>query len=118
VGLAHNLPDALTSGLQGQGVPSGIATQVAQLPPVATLFAAVLGVNPIEHLLQPTGALAHLPPENLATITGRDFFPDLISVPFQHGLTVVFGVSIGLAVLAGCASLSRGRVGEGARLGD
>jgi hypothetical protein len=46
------------------------------------------------------------------------FFPDLISVPFQHGLTVVFGVSIGLAVLAGCASLSRGRVGEGARLGD
>ena len=85
---------------------------MAALPPVATLFAAVLGINPLEHLLAPTGALQHLPAENVATITGREFFPDLISGPFHHGLTVVFGVSILLSLLAGVASLSRGRVGE------
>jgi MFS family permease len=113
VGLAHSLPTALTSGLQDQGVPHAVASQVAVLPPVSTLFAAVLGVNPLEHLLAPSGVLAHLPPENAATITGREFFPDLISVPFHQGLTVVFGVSVILAVLAGIASLARGRISEG-----
>jgi len=113
VGLAHSLPTALTSGLQDQGVPHAVASQVAVLPPVSTLFAAVLGVNPLEHLLAPSGVLAHLPPENAATITGREFFPDLISFPFHQGLTVVFGVSVILAVLAGIASLARGRISEG-----
>jgi len=113
VGLAHSLPTALTSGLQDQGVPHAVASQVAVLPPVSTLFAAVLGVNPLEHLLAPSGVLAHLPPENAATITGREFFPDLISGPFHQGLTVVFGVSVILAVLAAIASLARGRISEG-----
>jgi hypothetical protein len=110
VGLAHSLPAALTSGLADQGVPHAVASQVAGLPPVSTLFAAVLGVNPLEHLLEPTGVLAHLPSENLATITGHEFFPNLISGPFHQGLTVVFGVSIILALLAATASLARGRV--------
>jgi MFS family permease len=109
VGLAHSLPTALTSGLQDQGVPHAVAAQVAVLPPVSTLFAAVFGVNPLAHLLAPSGALTHLPPENAATITGREFFPHLISGPFHQGLTVVFGVSIALAVLAGVASLARGQ---------
>src|SRR6478735_7746356 len=113
IGLAHTLPSALTSGLYDQGVPHGVAAQVAALPPVSTLFAAVLGVNPLEHLLAPSGVLAHLPPENTATITGREFFPDLISGPFHQGLTVVFGVSVILALLAGIASLARGRISEG-----
>jgi hypothetical protein len=112
VGLAQSLPAALTSGLQDQGVAHGIAAQVAVLPPVSTLFAAVLGVNPLEHLLAPTGALARLPAANQATITGREFFPDLIAGPFHQGLTVVFAVSIALAAVAGIASLARGRVSK------
>jgi len=50
---------------------------------------------------------------NHDVITGREFFPHLISGPFHQGLTVVFGVSIALAVLAGTASLARGRVKDG-----
>src|SRR5689334_4757933 len=113
VGLAGTLPAALTSGLQGQGVPHAVAEQVAGLPPVSTLFAAVLGVNPLEHLLEPSGGLAHLPAHNVATITGGEFFPHLISDPFHHGLVVVFGVSIALSILAGLASLARGRSPRG-----
>ncbi|OBF36668.1 MFS transporter [Mycobacterium sp. ACS1612] len=109
VGLAYTLPYALTTGLQNQGVPNAVADQVAALPPVSTLFAAVLGVNPLEHLLAPSGVLTHLPADNVATITGGQFFPHLISDPFHHGLIVVFGVSIALAALAGVASLARGR---------
>ncbi|AFM16258.1 arabinose efflux permease family protein [Mycolicibacterium chubuense NBB4] len=110
VGLAASLPGSLSSGLTAQGVPPPVAQQVASLPPVSTLFAAVLGVNPLEHLLEPSGVLTQLPPGNRDAITGREFFPHLISGPFHHGLGVVFGVSIALAVLAGIASLARGRV--------
>ncbi len=44
-GLANNLPKTSTSGLQHQGVPQGTAHHIGTLPPVSSLFAAVLGVN-------------------------------------------------------------------------
>jgi MFS family permease len=107
-GLASSLPTALTDGLQSHGVPHAIAHHVGTLPPVSTLFAAVLGVNPLQHLLAPSGTLATLPASARATITGREFFPDLISGPFHHGLVVVFAVAAGLSLLAALASLMRG----------
>jgi MFS family permease len=107
-GLASSLPTALTNGLQSHGVPHAVAHHVGTLPPVSTLFAAVLGVNPLQHLLAPSGTLATLPASARATITGREFFPDLISGPFHHGLVVVFAVAAGLSVLAALASLLRG----------
>jgi MFS family permease len=108
-GLSSSLPSTLSSGLVKVGVPSGVAHQVAALPPVSSLFASVLGVNPIQHLLQPTGVLAKLPAASQATLTGREFFPSLLAGPFHSGLVVVFGVSAGLSVLAGLASLLRGK---------
>jgi MFS family permease len=108
-GLSSSLPATLSNGLIKVGVPSGVAHQVATLPPVSSLFASVLGVNPIQHLLQPTGVLAKLPAASQATLTGREFFPSLLAQPFHNGLIVVFGVSAGLSVLAGLASLLRGK---------
>jgi MFS family permease len=108
IGLAASLPKALTNGLQRHGVPHAIAHQVATLPPVSSLFAALLGVNPVQHLLAPSGVLAKLPVASQQVLTGREFFPDLISAPFHHGLVVVFAVAAALAVLAAFASLLRG----------
>jgi MFS family permease len=107
-GLSSSLPSTLTSGLTRLGVPVGVAHQVATLPPVSSLFASVLGVNPIQHLLAPTGVLAHLPAASQAALTGREFFPSLLQGPFHGGLIVVFSVSAALSVLAGLASLLRG----------
>jgi MFS family permease len=107
-GLAASLPRALTSGLQHQGVPHAIAHHVGMLPPVSSLFAAVLGVNPIRHLLAPSGVLAQLPAAHRQILTGRTFFPHLISGPFHDGLQVVFAVAAALAVLAALASSLRG----------
>jgi MFS family permease len=107
-GLASTLPTTLTSGLQRQGVPHAIAHHVATLPPVSSLFAAVLGVNPLRQLLAASRVLYSLPAAAQQTITGREFFPDLISGPFRHGLVVVFVVAAGLAGLAALASLLRG----------
>jgi MFS family permease len=107
-GLASRLPRTLTSGLQHEGVPYSIAHHVGTLPPVSSLFASMLGVNPLQHLLAPSGVLSRLPLAAQQTITGREFFPSLISEPFHHGLIVVFAMSAGLSVLAGLASLLRG----------
>jgi MFS family permease len=107
-GLSSRLPSTLSGGLVKLGVPSGVAHQVATLPPVSSLFASVLGVNPIQHLLAPTGVLARLPAASQQALTGREFFPSLLAGPFHSGLIVVFGVSAGLSVLAGLASLLRG----------
>jgi MFS family permease len=107
-GLATSLPGTLSAGLQQQGVPSRVAEQVAQLPPVSTLFAAFLGENPIGHLLAPTGVLHTLPPANVATLTGTRFFPELVSGPFHHGLTIVFTAAACMAAVAAVTSLLRG----------
>jgi hypothetical protein len=107
-GLASNLPHTLTSGLVAQGVPHAVAQQVGSLPPVSSLFAAVLGVNPVAHLLDATHVLSTLPPANQAVLTGHQFFPDLISGPFHDGLAVVFIVAACLSILGALASLMRG----------
>jgi hypothetical protein len=101
-GLHATLPRTLFSGLQAQGVPSDVAHHVSQLPPVSSVFAAFLGYNPIQTLLGPTGVLTRLPARSVATLTGRRFFPDLISEPFHHGLQVVF---ITAAVMGGVAAV-------------
>ncbi len=107
-GLASNLPHTLTSGLEQQGVAHAVAHQIGSLPPVSSLFAAVLGVNPVSHLLASTHALATLPAANRHVLTGHHFFPQLISGPFHDGLVVVFIVAAGLSVLGALASLLRG----------
>ena len=107
-GLASRLPHTLRTGLQQHGVPAHVATQVGNLPPVSSLFAAQLGVNPIRQLLRPSGALSGLSPAQQQTLTGREFFPSLISAPFHSGLVVVFAFGAVLAVLAGILSLMRG----------
>jgi MFS family permease len=107
-GLARSLPHTLTSGLQQQGVPAQVAARVGSLPPVSSLFAAQLGVNPVQHLLQPSGVLTRLTTPQQQALTGREFFPNLISGPFHSGLVVVFAFGAVLALLAAIASMLRG----------
>ena len=112
-GLASSLPKTLASGLQQQGVPAALAHQVGALPPVASLFAAVLGVNPVQHALAARGALSSLSAAHQRVLTGRQFFPEQLAGPFHQGLSVVLVVATALAALAALASLLRGRRGPG-----
>jgi MFS family permease len=107
-GLASRLPGALFSGLTGQGVPAAAAHQAAQLPPVGSVFAAFLGYNPIQQLLPP-GVLSHLSPTQVSTLTGKEFFPNMISGAFSHGLATVFVAAAAMSVLAAAISLLIGR---------
>ena len=51
-------------------MPHLVAHQVAALPPVSSLFSAVLGENPVAHLLAPSGVLPSLSTLHQQTLTG------------------------------------------------
>ena len=84
-------PERCRRGCRAQGVPGrhrrprGLVCR-----PFRSVFAAFLGFNPLQTLLEPTGVLARLPAKSVQTLTGKEFFPHLISQPFHHGLVVVF----------------------------
>ena len=84
-GLAGSLPGALTSGLEHQGVRPPLAQHMAPCPRFRRSSPRCSGVNPIEHLLAASNALTSLPAAAQQVVTGRGFFPHLISGPFSTG---------------------------------
>ncbi|MGH1525230.1 MFS transporter [Leifsonia sp. L25] len=106
-GLSVALPTALTTGLTSHGVPQNVAAQIGATPPVGSLFAAFLGYNPIASLLGPTGLLQS-PHVDAATLTGKEFFPQLISGPFHDGLVVVFIAAAAMSLIGAVASFLGG----------
>ena len=80
---------------------------MSHLPAVASLFAAFLGYSPMQHLLGPH-VLASLPHAQAAELTGRAFFPSLISGPFAQALNVAFTFALIACLVAAGASLLRG----------
>ena len=103
VGLAASLPSSMEAGLLAEHVPPEVAHQVAATPPVASLFAAFLGYNPMGQLI-PAEVLHALPAESVAALTGKTFFPGLMSTPFKHGLLFAFSFSAALYLVAALAS--------------
>ena len=106
VGLSSRLPSAMQSGLIAHGVPHADAIRIAHLPPVASLFAAFLGYNPIQRLLGPL--VHHLPATQAAALTGRSFFPHLMGAPFSDALSAAFTFSFVACLIAAGASWLRG----------
>jgi MFS family permease len=113
-GLSTNLPGVMQSGLLEHGVPAADASTIANLPPVGVLFAAFLGYNPIQQLLG--NVLDSIPPDQAAFLTGRSFFPNLISQPFSDGLAAAFLFAVIACLVAAVASFFTGsRRATGAR---
>jgi hypothetical protein len=75
------------------------------------LFAAFLGYNPMRTLLG-AHVLAGVGPARAATLTGKTFFPNLISGPFHYGLVIAFSASGALCAGAAIASWWAGNCGE------
>jgi MFS family permease len=106
-GLSSKLPATMFSGLTAQGVPAASASLISHLPPIGVLFAAFLGYNPMQQLLGPL--LKTLPSAHAAYLSGRVFFPHLISAPFHDGLGVAFAFAIAANIIAAIASALTGR---------
>ena len=104
IGLAISLPGVMQIEPGGRKACRSISpAQVAAAPPVASLFAAFLGYNPMGELI-PAAALHALAPGQAAIITGKEFFPQLLSGPFMVGIKIAF------THLAGALSAGRARL--------
>jgi MFS family permease len=110
VGLAGTLPASLTHGLAAYHVPADRIHEIAHQPPVSVLFSAFLGFNPVEHLVgaHVIAQIAQVHPASAAALTGRSFFPQLISEPFKHGLSEALDFAVVACLVAAAASWLRG----------
>jgi len=103
VGLSGGLHHSLFEGLRAHGVSTAAAAKAANLPPVATLFAAFLGYNPVQTLL---GSGIHaIPIHQQQILLGHTFFPSIISAPFSSALSSAFTFGLVACFIAGLASL-------------
>jgi MFS family permease len=105
--LSHNLGPALETGASQAGLTPALAHGIASLPPGAAIFAAMLGYNPISHLI-PASSLATLSPAVAARISDPHFFAGLLAQPFVEGIRIALLVCVAMCVLAGVASALRG----------
>jgi MFS family permease len=103
VGLSGGLHHSLYNGLTAHGVSSAVAQKASDLPPVATLFAAFLGYNPIQTLLGPN--LHAVSAHQQHVLLGHTFFPSVISGPFSSALTSAFTFGLAACLIAALASL-------------
>ncbi len=106
LGLVALQPSSLSSGLEQVGLSASTAHQIASLPPLAALFAAFLGYNPMGTLL-PQSTLHQLPAASQAQLLGQSFFPNQIAGPFMLGLHVAFYLAAVLCLIGAFASLVR-----------
>jgi MFS family permease len=102
VGLSGGLHQSLYNGLTAHGVSADVAKQASSLPPVATLFAAFLGYNPIKTLLGPH--LHAVSAHQQHVLLGHTFFPSVISGPFSSALTSAFTFGLIACLIAALAS--------------
>jgi hypothetical protein len=107
LGLSATLPASLQRDLTAHHLPPATVHKVAHAPPVSVLFSAFLGYNPVEALAGPR-ALDGLPAADRRALTGRSFFPALISGPFRRGLHAAIGFAILACLIAAIASWLRG----------
>ena len=106
-GLANSLPGTLYQGPRfARRARMGSPRQISNLPPVSSLFGALLGYNPMASLL-PASVLEALPVAQANILTGKTFFrPHRRTIP--AGLTIVFVAAALMAVGAAIASWLRG----------
>ncbi|MFI5382447.1 MAG: MFS transporter, partial [Tepidisphaerales bacterium] len=105
--LSQNLGPNLQAGAVQAGLPAAAAQGVASLPPGAAIFAAMLGYDPISHLI-PAQVLGALPSGVVSRITDPHFFANLLAQPFVDGIRVALLACVAMCLLAGVASALRG----------
>jgi MFS family permease len=105
--LSRNLGPALLAGAGQAGLPPDLAHQIASLPPGAAIFAAMLGYDPVLHLV-PASSLAILPSAIATRVSDPHFFAGLLAQPFVEGIRVALVVCVAICVLAGVTSALRG----------
>jgi MFS family permease len=109
VNLTRDFPPVLATALTTAGA-GGLVTAMTAIPPTGMLFAAFLGINPVQSVL--TGlapaVVATVPVQTITTLTGTTWFPTTLAQVFMSSLRFSFYVGAALAAVAALLSALRG----------
>ena len=106
--LSSSLPGAIATALTNAGA-SQLIPAFQHVSPTSALFAAFLGYNPVQTLLNSLGpAAASIPAATRALLTGNTFFPNAIAPAFISALRVAFYIGAILSAIAAVTSALRG----------
>ena len=109
ISLNASLPAALSSAVSSSGASPQVAAAFSQVPASSALFAAFLGYNPINTILQAMGTLANgLSATTMGVLHETSFFPNAISGPFMSALAIAFAFAAVLCIAAAVCSGLRG----------
>ncbi len=104
--FTQNLPSSLYSLSMSLGVPAQLSKLISDIPASGALFAAFLGINPINGL--PQNLLSEVPPNVLTAISSLKFFPEAVGPSFIIGLRDSLYVAIILTLIGAVLSAFRG----------
>jgi len=109
VSLTQTFPPELAASLTSAGAPELIAPMSA-IPPTGSLFAAFLGYNPVQTILDavPASVLASISPATVAILTGITWFPTTLALAFMPSLGISFLVGAAISLVAALLSAMRG----------
>jgi MFS family permease len=107
--LSASLPGAISTALTNAGAAQLIPA-FQNVSPTSALFAAFLGYNPVQTLLNalPASVAASIPATTKAILTGNTFFPNAIAPAFISALRVAFYIGAILSAVAAVTSALRG----------
>ena len=108
VGLASTLPATMTAGSPRTACRTRPRRTSRTCRRSDCCSPRSSGYNPIQKLLGPP-TLSHLTHAQAHTLTGRSFFPNLISGPFIDAMAIVFAAALVMCLIAAVASWSRGK---------
>lgn len=109
--LSGNLPGYLASAAASAGAPQLGVSVFQQIPPTSALFAAFLGYNPMQSLLNslPTSVTSTLSQGAVATLTSNTWFPNAFAPAFMASLRTAIYFNAAFAFGAALASVVRGK---------
>ncbi len=107
--LATSLPGAISTALTNAGAAQLIPA-FKNVSPTSALFAAFLGYNPVQTILNalPASVVSSIPAATKALLTGNTFFPNAIAPAFISALRLAFYIGAILSGIAAVTSALRG----------
>jgi len=107
--LSSSLPGAISTALTNAGA-SQLIPAFQNVSPTSALFAAFLGYNPVQTILNalPAAVTASIPAATKVLLTSNTFFPNAIAPAFISALRIAFYIGAVLSAIAAVTSALRG----------
>ena len=111
VNLTRELPGVISAALTAVDA-TALIPLMSSIPPTGALFAAFLGYNPVQTILDtlPAAVVSTISPATIAILVGKTWFPDTLAQAFMPSLQVSFYIGAAISCIAALLSALRGAV--------